>query len=398
MIEIFLALTAGLVAGTITGLIPGVHVNLIALMLFASSAFFLQYTTPLVLVVFVVSMAITHTFLDFIPSCFLGAPDADTALSILPGHHLLLKGRGYEAVRLTLIGSFAALLLIIVIAPLFVLFLPKIYPFFKQYMAFILIAASLFLILKERKSKIWAFILFMLAGCLGIASLNMPLLKQPLFPLLTGLFGASLLVVSITRNVRLPEQKITSAEIKKKEVSKALGASLIASPLVSFLPGLGPGQAAVIGSEISGRLSRKGFLVLLGAINTLVMGLSFVALYAIGKPRTGAAVVTSKLLEMFTIKHLLLLLVVALVAGSIAVFLTIAFAKIFAKNIAKINYKRICMGILTFLALMTIFLSGWLGLLVLIVATAVGLVACFKGIRRMHLMGCLLLPVILWFL
>ena len=32
------------------------------------------------------------TFIDFIPSIFLGCPDTDTELSILPGHELLKKG------------------------------------------------------------------------------------------------------------------------------------------------------------------------------------------------------------------------------------------------------------------------------------------------------------------
>ncbi len=398
MLQILIALLLGLVAGCITGLIPGVHINLIALLLFTSSAFFLQYATPLVLIVFIISMAITHTFLDFIPSIFLGAPDDDTALSVLPGHKLLLKGQGYGAIKLTLIGSFFALFLILVMTPIFIFGLPKAYPFIKQYMAFILIAASGFLILKEKKSRSWALALFLLSGILGVATLNLAVIRQPLFPLLSGLFGVSLLTVSFLRNVKIPAQKITRIKIKPKESVKALGASIVAGPLVSFLPGLGPAQAAVIGSEIAGKLSRKGFLVLLGAINTLVMGLSFVALYVIQKPRTGAAVAVGKLLETFSINHLLLFLTVALVAGCIAVFLTLGFAKLFALNIPRLNYRYLCLGIIALIAALTIPLSGLLGLLVLFTATSIGLVAALKRVRRMHLMGCLLVPVILWFL
>ena len=63
LLEIFLALLAGLMAGTISGLIPGIHINLVSMLLFAASAFFLNFTTPIVLAVFIVSMAVTHTFL-----------------------------------------------------------------------------------------------------------------------------------------------------------------------------------------------------------------------------------------------------------------------------------------------------------------------------------------------
>ncbi len=398
MIQILIALLLGVAAGCVTGLTPGVHINLVALLLFTYSSFFLEYTTTLVLVVFIISMAITHTFLDFIPSIFLGAPDDDTALSVLPGHRFLLKGQGYGAVKLTLIGSFSALFIILLMTPVFIFCLPKVYPFIKQYMAFILIAASCFLIFKEKKNRFWALMLFLLSGILGIATLNLAVIKQPLFPLLSGLFGISLLTVSFLRNIKIPLQKITTIKIKPKESMKALGASIIAGPLVSFLPGLGSAQAAVIGSEIAGKLSRKGFLVLLGAINTIVMGLSFVALYVIQKSRTGAAVIVGKLLESFTLNHLLLFLTVALVAGSIATFLTLEFAKLFARGISKLNYRYLCLGIIALVTILTIPLSGIFGLLVLFTGTSIGIVAALKGIRKMHLMGCLLLPVILYFL
>ena len=73
-------------------------------------------------------MAITHTFTDFLPSIFLGAPDEDTALSTLPGHRFLLKGKGYGAVRLTLIGSFFGLLVALALSPIFIVALPYFYP------------------------------------------------------------------------------------------------------------------------------------------------------------------------------------------------------------------------------------------------------------------------------
>ena len=115
MIEILFPLILGILAGTITGLIPGIHVNLISLLLFSFSSWLLRFFEISALFVFIVAMAITHTFLDFIPSIFLGAPDDDTALSVLPGHSLLLQGRGYEAVMLTLKGSFYSLFLVFIL-------------------------------------------------------------------------------------------------------------------------------------------------------------------------------------------------------------------------------------------------------------------------------------------
>jgi putative membrane protein len=73
-------------------------------------------------------MSITHTFIDFIPSIFLGAPDEDTGLSTLPGHEFLLKGQGYYAVKLTVIGSAIAIISLTFLIPFFILVVPKIYP------------------------------------------------------------------------------------------------------------------------------------------------------------------------------------------------------------------------------------------------------------------------------
>ena len=102
--DVILAVLIGCLAGCITGLIPGIHVNLISMLLISMSGYLLGMTDPISLAVFIISMAITHTFLDSIPSVFLGAPDADMALGVLPGHRLLLEGKGYEAVKLTVIG------------------------------------------------------------------------------------------------------------------------------------------------------------------------------------------------------------------------------------------------------------------------------------------------------
>ncbi|MCH7770430.1 MAG: tripartite tricarboxylate transporter permease [Bacteroidetes bacterium] len=96
LIEILLALIVGILTGTTTGLIPGIHINLIGVFIVSLSASLFLSINPIYLAVFIVSMAITHTFVDFIPSIFLGCPDTDTELSVLPGHELLKKGQGYE--------------------------------------------------------------------------------------------------------------------------------------------------------------------------------------------------------------------------------------------------------------------------------------------------------------
>ena len=132
-IEFLIAVLLGISAGIVTGLIPGIHINLVSLLVVSLSAFLLKFVSLPFLGVFIISMAITHTFLDILPAIFLGAPDADTALGVLPGHRLLLQGQGYEAVKLTVIGSLSSLILALILFPLFIIIVPKIYENIQPY-------------------------------------------------------------------------------------------------------------------------------------------------------------------------------------------------------------------------------------------------------------------------
>ena len=397
LLELIIALVIGIIAGTFTGLTPGIHINLIAVII-TSSLVGISNISPLYIVIFITSLAITHTFLDFIPSVFLGAPDEDTFLSILPGHEMLKKGKAHEAIVFTLYGSITSILIILIFTPLFIYSIPLIFDFTKALLPFILIFLSLYLILRE-KSVFTALSTFLLAGLLGYAALNLPV-KEPLLPLLTGLFGSSAIIISLKNKTKLPLQsisKLRQIKLPKKEFIKAIVGSIISAPLCSFLPGIGSGHAAVIGSEFITQ-SRKGFMVLLGAINTIVMGLSFITLYSIGKTRTGAAAAISKILPNLSIQTLYLILATIIISGILAFIIALKLSKFFSKNITKINYLALSLVILIALLITTLIFSNLLGLIVFITSTSLGIFAIKSGVRRINLMGCLMIPTILFYL
>ena len=395
---ILLAIILGSIAGTITGLTPGIHINLVATLVLTSSLFLLKFTTPIVLAIFIISMAVLHTFTNVLPSIYLGAPEAGTALSVLPGHRLLLEGKGYEAVTLTVIGSLLGLLSIIIITPLLLLTTKFLYSSIKNYIAIILIIVSIFLIIRDPHSKLWALISFTLAGVLGLAVFNLNL-EQPLLPLLSGLFGTSNLILSFKDNTKIPPQIITSnSNVTKKEVSKSIGSGLFASLICGFLPGIGAAEAAIVASSASKKWTTRSFLVLVGSIETIVMIISFIALYTIDKARNGAVVVISKILETMTMDYFLLFIGASLVVAGIATIATLQIAKIFSKIITKVNYQKLCLSIVILIVVVVTILTGFLGFVILLISTFVGMIPALKGIERNHLMGCLILPVILFFI
>ncbi len=399
--ELLLAVLIGCFFGIITGLIPGIHVNLVSIMLLSLSGYFLGFTFPIVLAVFVIALAVTHTFLDSIPSIFLGAPDSDMALNVLPGHRMLLEGKGYEAVKLTVIGSLLALICTILIIPFMITFVPKIYLFLQPFMGYILIVVVLFMILKESgpDKKLFGFYIFLISGVLGSIVLNWPNLEQPLFPMLSGLLGISALVLSLSQNVSLPKQRITnSIKIGKKKGIKAVGAAVFSGSLTGIFPGLGAAQAAIIAMQLVGDIGMHAFMVLIGGINTVNFVFSLVTFYTLEKARNGAVVAILEIVKSIDLNGLIVFLGAALIAGAIAACLALMFARGFSSIISKLNYNVLVYCIIGFITLLTFYFSGIIGLIILITSTGIGLLAPLFNVKRSHAMGCLLLPVILFFL
>jgi len=400
-LEFLIAALLGILAGIFTGLIPGIHINLVSLLVVSLSVYLLDIFSFTALGVFIISMAITHTFLDILPAIFLGAPDADTALGVLPGHKLLLQGMGYEAVKLTVIGSLFSLILALFLFPLFIIIVPNIYKNIQPLIGFILlfIVAYMILIEKSLNGKFWAFVVFSMAGILGIIALTMPNLKQPLFPLLSGLFGISMLIVSLSNKVEIPKQRITDTiKIPKFENIRALVAGTFSGSFVSFFPGLGPAQAAILGSQIMGKLGTYSFLILIGSINTVNMVVSLVSLYTINKARNGAVLAIRELLTSIDLNTLIIFLGTILFAGGIATFLALYLTRIFIKLVEKVNYSYLAISVIMLITILVFYFSSWMGLFILVVATAIGIIPNIVNVKRSHSMGCLMLPVILFFI
>ena len=396
-----MALLLGVLAGIFTGLTPGIHVNLVSLLVVSSSSYLLGIFSLPSLGIFIISMAIAHTFLDILPAIFLGAPNEATALGVLPGHKLLLQGMGYEAVKLTVIGSLSSLILAILLFPLLIIIFPLIYDDIRPYIGFILIAVVIYMILIEKgmDKKFWAFVVFLISGILGILALTMPNLKQPLFPLLSGLFGLSMLIVSLSQKVEIPKQRITENIILPKFQSiRSILAGTFSGSIVSFFPGMGPAQAAVIGSNIFGSLGTYAFLILIGSIGTVDMVISMVTFYTLDRARNGAIFAIQELLDKIDLSTLILFIATALIAAGLATFLVLYLARVFAKLIEKVNYSFLCISVILLVTSLVFYFSSWLGLSILIISTAIGIIPNIVDVKRSHSMGCLMLPVILFFI
>ncbi|MBI2130262.1 tripartite tricarboxylate transporter permease [Candidatus Woesearchaeota archaeon] len=400
-LELCIAILLGCIAGVITGVTPGLHINLVAVILFGLSPLLLGYSNVIVIAGFIISMSITHTFTDFISSVYLGAPADDTALSVLPGHRMLLEGIGHEAVKLTVIGSLLALIIAIMLVPGFLIIVPMIFEGVKEYVGWILILIVAFMIArgKDWNERFWMLFTYSMSGILGIIVFSIPNLKDPLLPMFSGLFGISALLHSLSQKISLPTQRDTDmVKVSKIDLSKSVASSVVSGSLVSIFPGLGPAQAAVLGSQLVGKINSYGFLIMVGGINTVSMIMSLITLYTIEKARNGSIVIVQKLVHTIDISTFVLFVVIALISGCIAAVIALKVSKAFSRLINMVNYRLLSVIIIFFVLGLVVYFTGWIGLAVVIVSTAIGIVPVVLDTNRSALMGCLLMPIILYYL
>lgn len=150
ILETILFAALGILLGLPLGLLPGMHINnILPLILSLSFLFTSQYN----LTVLIISIAVTQIFVSFIPSIFLGAPDENTALSVLPGHRLLFEGRGYEAIKLTVIGGIGSLVFCIIFLSIFAGVFGWVYEMSRPYIHFVILSVVVLMISLEKKFK-----------------------------------------------------------------------------------------------------------------------------------------------------------------------------------------------------------------------------------------------------
>ncbi|MEK6807884.1 MAG: tripartite tricarboxylate transporter permease [Nanoarchaeota archaeon] len=398
MLDIILALLFGILCGIITGITPGLHVNTVAALLLAGLPLLTAHFSLLALGVFLIAMLISHSFHDYIPSIFLGAPDeGETALAVLPGHKMLMRGEGYKALKLTVAGGIGAYLIGLVSLPLFFLFVKHGYSYLEYFIVPIIISLTVFFILSEAKLKkvVWALVVFLLSGILGLLALNNLPLREPLFPLLAGLFGISGLLLSTQNTNTIPVQKFESDFYIGNILTHIKG--VVCSALMNVLPALGSAQATILAQTFSRKQSGEEFLTITGGISTVSVLFILTTLFLINKARSGVIAIMKQFLTIGDYEFLVLI-AASFASVGFSVFLVMVLGKYFANKIGKIKYRELSIGIILFIIALVGLFSGWLGWLVLSVSTAIGLIAPKVGIKRIHAMGCLVIPVVAYFL
>ena len=264
------------------------------MILLALSPVFLSWGIPLSAVAaIIVSTGTVHTFLNYIPSALLGAPDGDTALSLLPGHRMLLSGNAPRGVawsaRGSQLGLFLSLPLIIVARIAFGDELGW-YDYLRNIIFFLLLAISFLLLATETTRLDWprwmrklsmnklatdsrfaGFIaatgFFLLSGFYGWAVFSLPA-RSPvgipdaslLLPSLAGLFGIANLLDIYATTSHIPPQNEDWTLPPAKPLLVPCFWSGVAGASMGVLPGMTASQATVLvmgGRNVAAKVQGK---------------------------------------------------------------------------------------------------------------------------------------------
>jgi putative membrane protein len=396
LLPVAVATLAGCGLGTCSGLVPGLHANNFALLLAAVAPS--VAVDPLVLGAAMLAAGVVHTFLDVVPSLALGVPDAAMAASALPGHRLVLRGRGREALRLSAAGSGVAVLLALALAFPVTWAMLRLAPLLSQWFPLVAAAVLLALLATEPSTgaRIAALLTFALATGLGLLvlplSLTGPLAGSVLAPLFGGLFGAPVLLDALEGD-GVPEQADARFAMAPTDLATSGLAGGLSGAAVGYLPGVSAGVAATLSlPAVPARSELRGYVVATSGANTSNAVFALFALVALGSPRTGVLVAVDTAGVPLALPVLLSVVVAASAAGFVLVGVLGDAALRF---VAGVNQRRLVVAVLCLLAALSVVFAGAAGLAVFAMATAVGLVAPRLGARRVYLMGVLLGPLAL---
>jgi len=308
---LFMAFGAGAILGTFTGLIPGFHVNNVALIAVSLTPIALNIGLPLDIIAgMIVSCGMVHTFLNYIPSALVGAPDDNMALALLPGHRMLVTGQAAQGVAYSARGSQMGMIMaipLLVVARLLFGDNPGLNWFegSRDILPWLLLSISSFLLLTETTRLPWPSILqkatswmriplpkpirvsfpifafryerewtaidlrlgnssrkagifvalcfFLLSGFYGWAVFELPA-RSPvgmpsatlLMPSLAGLFGIANLIDIYVTTSEMPKQEPNWDLPPMKPLAVPTFLSAVVSSVMAILPGMTAAQATVV--------------------------------------------------------------------------------------------------------------------------------------------------------
>jgi len=404
---------AGAFIGTLSGLVPGIHVNTLAALMMTFypslerllSIFIPSDCVPVCVASCVMSASVVHSFVDFVPSVFIGAPDPDDVLSMLPGHRLFSEGKGMVAVRSAAIGSTVGACASIAIAiPMQYLLVIGLGGYLDDLTVAVLSIVLLMMVFSESDigKGVWALTTVLLSGFLGYFCMNADIpcngpfgYGNILFPLLTGLFGMPALLQSLKRT-ETTEQ--TDGEIYPIGPVPGLK-GVMTGCITGWFPGITATAGAIVSDTVTPEREPKGFISMVASIGTASAVMMLVTISVSGKGRSGTMLVIEDILGDSVVGFMngpfLLLLFSVAIAALLGYKLTVFSGNIMSSLVSRMDIADVNRFSIVLMISLVSLMTGPFGLIILTVSTIMGFLPIYADVSRVHLTGCLIIPTLL---
>jgi putative membrane protein len=415
------AALAGTVLASLVACLPALHIYNVAGLLVILAVKVEGLVPDEVLALFMLGMVVGYAVVNTIPSVFLGAPDESTLFVVLPGQRYLMECRGFEASVLTGVGGLGGLLVLLLLAPA----MPRIFPVVRAvvgpHLHWILGANIVFMLMSEwpksfdrggsrlaRLLDAWrspgvGLLTFLLSGLLGFVLFygNLTPVErafQNLLPAFVGLFGIPWVLQNLLSQARVPAQHVgRSVDLSPGLIARGVGAGALGGLFAAFFPVVTAGIGGLLAGQATAQRDDRLFLVGQGASKLVyyVGALLFFFVPGLNLIRGGMAGMLSILYRPDTSETYWVAIAAILVCGALAFGLLLWLSRAAGWLVGRVDYRWISAATLVVLIGMVAALTGWGGLLIAVIATAIGLLPVLWGARRTNCMGILLLTLTL---
>jgi putative membrane protein len=415
------AALAGTVLSSLLACLPALHIYNIAGLLILLAPRIEGVLPGDTLAMFMLGLVIGYAVVNTVPSVFFGAPDESTLFVVLPGQRYLMQQRGFEASVLTGVGGLGGLLVLLLLAPV----MPQVFPVVRTvvgpHLHWILGAIIVFMLMSEwpkgsdrgrtglaKFLDAWrslgaGILTFLLSGLLGMVLLYSNLVPaeqafQNLLPAFVGLFAIPWVLQNLLSQAQVPAQHASgSVDLSPGLIARGVGAGALGGLFAAFFPVVTGGIGGFLAGHATAQRDDRLFIVSQGASKLIYYVGGFLLFFVPGLhlTRGGMAGMLSILYTPHTPATFWLVIAATLICGALAFGLLLGLSRAALRLVTRLDYRWVSAGTLVLLVGIVIAMTGWGGLLIAVVATAIGLVPVMWGTRRMNCMGVLLLPLTL---
>ena len=415
------AALAGTVLSSLLSCLPALHIYNVAGLFVILSVEVPGLVPDELLAMFMLGLVVGYAMGNTIPSIFFGAPDESTQFVVLPGQRYLMQQRGFEAAVLAGVGGLGGLTILLLLAPIFPRVLPVVRDIVGPHLHWILGAILVYMVLSEWpkgsdrghsglakfldawRSLAVGLLTLLLSGLLGMVLFYSNLVPaerafQNLMPAFVGLFAVPWVLQNLLSLAQVPAQHVSrSVDLSPGLIVRGVGAGALGGLFAAFFPVVTAGIGGFLAGQATAQRDDRLFIVSQGTSKLVyyVGALLFFFVPGLHLTRGGMAAMLSTLYTPYTPRTYWTAIAATLICGALAFGLLLWLSRAAIWLVTRFDYRWISAATLVLLVGAVLAMTGWGGLLIAGVATAIGLMPVMWGARRMNCMGVLLIPLII---